>query len=210
MKLTSKRTPLWLACILLVTIAAGTAAGTPKQSSGFRIGILPQLTLFQAGFQTERRSNLMMYIAPRIIQDDESRAPHEPMFADNDASPVETLERWASSTANSAVAGKLATATREPAFWGELYAGRQKYQTRSSRSGLESCTTGVMMGVHYPIGADLLVGLMLGYERNNFDISHSGGHGDMDSLRFGPYASKRFGPWVVDASVTVGFIPPRS
>ncbi len=85
-----------------------------------------------------------------------------------------------------------------------MYGGTSNFQTRETRDGFRACTYGLTIGIDYPMGDGFLIGFLMGYEHSSFDMRHGRGDGDMESFRFGPYASKQFGAWYVNASLTAG------
>ena len=210
----SNRTPKWLLLVLLVTMLfpslvladPGYTNGHYKIPMLHKRGISGQLFLNQGRSTHRRLDGLVFLIRPQIVRDDDSRkAPAGPLFASKDDSPVDTLEAWAKSSATSAAGGQTAgLAMRGPSLWGMFYGGSSKYQNLSDRDGFRACTYGFLFGLSYPMGDDFLVGFMMAYEHSAFDIRHRGGNGDTESFRFGPYASKRFGAWYVNASLTAG------
>ncbi len=116
-------------------------------------------------------------------------------------SPLEALER---STASSTAVNKSVseTATAETAIWASTYAGISRFQDHSDLDGFSAQTYGFIVGAGLNFGDDFLLGLLFGYERSNYDLNHHGGNGAMSSIRFGPYAVKRFGAWFVNANLT--------
>jgi outer membrane autotransporter protein len=77
--------------------------------------------------------------------------------------------------------------------------------TTTEQTGFSSNGVGMITGVDTDVNEWLTAGVMFGYNHDEIDYDLSRGEADVDSLRFGPYASASFGDLFVDASLTFGY-----
>ena len=144
-------------------------------------------------------------------------------LASRASSPVDALALMASASTTDS-----GSPSNGVILWGSFYGGTSDYQRHGDRQGFEACTYGTILGMEYDLTDDCYIGFMVAYERNrmkfgsgttnsittqpwllnpfiiNETISEVGGNASVETLRFGPYVSKRFGLWFVNASVTAG------
>ncbi|MBT3278057.1 MAG: autotransporter outer membrane beta-barrel domain-containing protein [Phycisphaerales bacterium] len=143
------------------------------------------------------------------------RTSQTSMFAAKDATPLDVL---------ASVKGNTAPAQSGLALWGSFYGGSSRYQDHDGRNGFQACTYGAIIGAEYDMGDDFLIGFMVAHERSRLKFgtgssanttigllyiidemrTETGGNASLETLRFGPYASKQFGKWFVNGSITAG------
>ncbi|MBT7171050.1 MAG: autotransporter domain-containing protein [Phycisphaerales bacterium] len=125
------------------------------------------------------------------------------------ASPADEVTRLAEGTVE-----RKAPTTRRPStrpanlgtatIWAMPYGVMNDHKDANSRMGYEFCAYGIAAGVDMKVSDNFLLGFAFSYEHKTIDFSHGQGDGDMDSYRFGPYASFRDGPAFLTASVNLG------
>ncbi|HCD33646.1 MAG TPA: hypothetical protein DER01_14650 [Phycisphaerales bacterium] len=74
----------------------------------------------------------------------------------------------------------------------------------SSRIGYNFEAYGAIFGLDYQCLPNTTLGLSLGYINTDIGMNQSAGDSNIDTLRFGPYATYTNGPWNIDASLTGG------
>jgi outer membrane autotransporter protein len=91
--------------------------------------------------------------------------------------------------------------------WGVFVSGLGEFthvDSTDTARGFDLQTGGVTFGVDYRIGSNFAIGLMAGYAHTNADLANSGDI-DVNSGKFGLYATAFSGGLYLDSAVTGGF-----
>lgn len=91
--------------------------------------------------------------------------------------------------------------------WGVFVSGLGEFthvDSTDTARGFDLQTGGVTFGVDYRIGSNFAIGLMAGYAHTNADLANSGNI-DVNSGKFGLYATAFSGGFYLDSAVTGGF-----
>jgi uncharacterized protein with beta-barrel porin domain len=73
-----------------------------------------------------------------------------------------------------------------------------------SRTGYDFTAYGAIIGLDYACANNCSLGFSLGYINTDIDLDQNSGNSNVNTLRFGPYATYTNGPWSIDASLTAG------
>ena len=182
--------------------------------------VLSAQMILGQGQRTAETIDARMFSLRTGGEDNASRTPPPAMIASKGPTPLDVLHAVSTSQAGRGKPGMI--------LWGSFYGGTSRYQGHDGRDGFQACTHGATIGIEYNLTEDFLVGFLIAYERSRLKFgqgatsttikppglfdpfiiaetqTETGGSASMESLRFGPYASKRFGLWFVNASITAG------
>jgi uncharacterized protein with beta-barrel porin domain len=90
-------------------------------------------------------------------------------------------------------------------FFAKPFGVFHNQESTSTLTGFGANAVGLLIGVDRPLGDGVIGGLSFGYAHTELDFHHGRGGGDIETFRFGPYATVYRDGFFVDTSVTYGF-----